>query len=247
MKLTIVGCGDAFASGGRGNACFRLDAGAAVLAVDFGASALVGWRRLGFSPADIDAVAISHLHGDHFGGLPFLLIERQYGGGPQRPLTIVGPRGLGERLGVLMAALYPRPSPRDWAFALDIREIEIGASLRVAGLDLTAFAMDHPSGGDALGLRFSDGATAFAYSGDTGWTEALVDLARDADLLLVECSGALEPLPAHLDWRGLKEKLPRLAARRIVLTHMSEAARTLENDMRQSGVELADEGLAFDI
>lgn len=247
MRLTIVGCGDAFASGAQGNACFRLEAGGAVLAVDFGASALVGWRRLGFSPSEIDVVAISHLHGDHFGGLPFLLIERQYGGGPLRPLTIVGPCGLAVRLAAAMEALYPRPSPRDWAFELDIREIEIGARVDVAGLRLSAFGMDHPSGADSLGLRFDDGQSVFAYSGDTGWTPELLALAREADLLLVECSGGLEPLPYHLDWTRLRANLPLLAARRVVLTHMGDEARALAADMRAHGVDLAEEGHVFDI
>jgi ribonuclease BN (tRNA processing enzyme) len=247
MRLTIVGCGDAFASGGHGAACFRLDAGGMVAALDFGAGALVGWRRLGFAPADIDMVAISHLHGDHFGGLPFLLIERQYGGGPHRPLTLLGPPGFGQRLEAATQALYPRAEPRQWSFPLDVREIAPEAATRVGALHVSAKEMDHPSGAPSLGLRVDDGEKAIAYSGDAAWTPALVDLARDADLLLVECSGALEPVPHHLDWATLRAHLPMLVAKRIVLTHMSEAARALAADMRGRGVELADEGLVFDL
>jgi len=72
MRLTVVGCGDAFGSGGRGNACFLVESGTVTLALDFGATALVGLRRLGLDPNRLDAVVLSHLHGDHFGGLPFL-------------------------------------------------------------------------------------------------------------------------------------------------------------------------------
>lgn len=247
MRLTIVGCGDAFASGGHGAACFRLDAGGTTAALDFGAGALVGWRRLGFSPADIDVVAVSHLHGDHFGGLPFLLIERQYGGGPRRPLTLVGPPGFRDRLEAATQALYPRAEPRQWGFSLDIREIPPDGATQIGPLSVSAKEMDHPSGAPSLGLRVEHGGKAVAYSGDTAWTETLVDLARGADLLLVECSGALEPIPHHLDWAGLRENLPALAAGRIVLTHMSEAARALGDDMRARGVELADEGLVLDL
>ena len=247
MRLTIVGCGDAFASGGRGHACFRVDAGGATLALDFGASALLNWRRLGMSPADLDAVVVSHLHGDHFGGLPFLLIERQYGGGPQRPLTLIGPPGLAARLDAAMQALYPRDAPRPWAFALDIREIAPGETTRFAGLSLAAFEVDHPSGAPSLGWRIGHAGKALAYSGDTGWTPALVELAAGADLLLVECSGGLDPLPYHLDWATLRDKRMALAARRIVLTHMSEAARAFADDMRDRGFEPADEGLVFEI
>jgi ribonuclease BN (tRNA processing enzyme) len=247
VRLTIVGCGDAFASGGRGHACFRVDAGGATLALDFGASALLNWRRLGMSPADLDAVVVSHLHGDHFGGLPFLLIERQYGGGPQRPLTLIGPPGLAARLDAATQALYPRDAPRPWAFALDIQEIAPGETTRFAGLSLAAFEVDHPSGAPSLGWRIGHAGKALAYSGDTGWTPALAELAAGADLLLVECSGGLDPLPYHLDWATLRDKRTALAARRIVLTHMSEAARAFADDMRDRGFEPADEGLVFEI
>jgi ribonuclease BN (tRNA processing enzyme) len=247
MRLIIVGCGDAFASGGHGAACFRLDAGGMVAALDFGAGALVGWRRLGFSPSEIDLVAVSHLHGDHFGGLPFLLIERQYGGGPPRPLTLIGPPGLRDRLEAVTQALYPRVGPRQWSFALDIREIAPGGATRAGALRVSATEVDHPSGAPSLGLRVSSGGKKIAYSGDTAWTPTLVELARGADLLLIECSGAREPVPHHLDWETLRAHLPALRARRIVLTHMSEAARALAEEMRGHGVELADEGLVFDL
>ena len=129
------------------------------------------------SPADLDAVVVSHLHGDHFGGLPFLLIERQYGGGPQRPLTLIGPPGLAARLDAAMQALYPRDAPRPWAFALDIREIAPGETTRFAGLSLAAFEVGHPSGAPSLGWRIGHAGKALAYSGDTGWTPALAELA----------------------------------------------------------------------
>lgn len=247
MRLRVVGCGDAFSSGGRGHACFRVDAGGVVLALDFGASALLNWRKLGMSPADIDAIVVSHLHGDHFGGLPYLLIERQYGGGPQRPLTLIGPPGFAARLEATTQALYPRDAPRPWAFALDIREVAPGAATDFAGVSLAALEMDHPSGAPSLGWRLGHDGKALAYSGDTGWTPTLAELAAGADLLLVECSGGLDPLPYHLDWATLREKRAALAAKRIVLTHMSEAARAFAPQMRAQGFELADEGLVFEI
>jgi ribonuclease BN (tRNA processing enzyme) len=68
MKLTIVGCGDAFGSGGRMNTCFWLETAKATLVVDFGASSLVALKKAGLDPNAIDGIVLSHLHGDHSAG-----------------------------------------------------------------------------------------------------------------------------------------------------------------------------------
>ena len=69
MKVTVVGSGDAFGSDGRSHTCFRLDVLNRCVLVDFGASAIVAWQRLKLDLDDIDAVVLTHLHGDHFGGM----------------------------------------------------------------------------------------------------------------------------------------------------------------------------------
>jgi ribonuclease BN (tRNA processing enzyme) len=77
MLLQALGCGDAFGSGGRFHTCFHVSARVVSFLVDCGASALIAMRRFGVDPNTIRTVLISHLHGDHFGGLPFLLLDAQ--------------------------------------------------------------------------------------------------------------------------------------------------------------------------
>ena len=108
MRLTVVGCGDAFGSGGRSNTCYRLETGGITATLDFGASAPVGLHKLGLSAADIDLIFLSHLHGDHFGGLPFLLLDGQFVDRRAKPLLIVGPPGTRARLDAAMEVLFPR-------------------------------------------------------------------------------------------------------------------------------------------
>ena len=86
MKLTIVGSGDAFGSGGRLNTCFFLETAKAALLIDCGASALPALKGQGIEPNRIDAIILSHLHGDHFGGLPFLLLDGQFLSRREKPL-----------------------------------------------------------------------------------------------------------------------------------------------------------------
>ncbi len=97
MRLTIVGSGDAFGSGGRFNTCFRLQSSPASLLIDCGASSLVALRSRGIEPNQLDGIVISHLHGDHFGGLPFFLMDAQHMSRRTRPLAIAGPPGTRER------------------------------------------------------------------------------------------------------------------------------------------------------
>ena len=247
MKITIVGCGDAWGSGGRFHTCFRLEAPGRTALVDCGAASIVGWHRLGFDLNDIDAVFLSHLHGDHFGGLPFLLLESQFEAGRTRPLVIVGPPGSRERIARLNDVLYPGIAEYGWRFDWRVEEVEPGFSGEIAGLHLRTAEVVHPSGAPATALRLGDGTKTFAYSGDTAWTDALLPIAEDADLFITECYSARPGVPNHIDWTTLKANLPRLAARRIAVTHLGLEARGCVDDMQAAGLEVCRDGAVFEI
>ena len=144
MKITIVGCGDAFGSGGRSNTCFRVDAAGRTVLADFGASALVAWSGLRFDTNDIDGIALSHLHGDHFGGLPFLILQAEFEAHRTKPLDIAGPPGLRARLDALCEAMFPGMMRHTWSFPLNIKEVTPGQSAQVGGLLLNTIEVIHP-------------------------------------------------------------------------------------------------------
>ncbi|MGB6948635.1 MAG: MBL fold metallo-hydrolase, partial [Methyloceanibacter sp.] len=97
MQLTVIGCGDAFGAGGQLQTSFQVRSDGSTFLIDCGATTLIGMHRLGLAPNDIDMVCVSHLHGDHFGGLPWLLIDAQYVSKRTRPLIVTGPRGIEAR------------------------------------------------------------------------------------------------------------------------------------------------------
>ena len=78
MRLQFLGSGDAFGSGGRFNMCILVESEATRFLVDCGASSLIAMKRLGVSPNSIDTILITHLHADHFGGLPFFILNEQF-------------------------------------------------------------------------------------------------------------------------------------------------------------------------
>ncbi len=247
MKVTIVGSGDAFGSGGRAHSCIRLDAKGATVVVDFGAGSISAWKKLGFRVEDIDAVVVSHLHGDHFGGLPFLLLDFQYVSGRKRPLRMIGPPGFEARLGVALEAFFPGSSKIPWSFSWCAEEVLARRNIDVQGLALETFEVQHPSGGLATGIRISDGERIFAFSGDTAWTDALLPLADGADLFVVECFAGEKAVPNHIDWPTLVAKLPVLRSKQTLLTHLGEDALACMAKMKAAGVLLAYDGQVIDL
>ncbi|MFA5539349.1 MAG: MBL fold metallo-hydrolase [Gemmobacter sp.] len=220
MELRVLGCGDAFGSGGRMQTCFHVAAGSGAFLIDCGATALIAMRRHGIDPNGIGTILLSHLHGDHFGGLPFLILDAQLVSRRTAPLTVVGPPGLAARLSALMEAMFPGSATARRRFALEIVEYTPGKTAEVNGITLTPFEVRHPSGAPTCALRIAVGGRILAYTGDTEWVEALIPAAQGADLLIAEAYTPEKPVPFHLDWATLRARLPEIGARRVLLTHM---------------------------
>ena len=188
--------------------------------LDCGATSLSALKRLGIDPGEIAAVFVSHLHGDHFGGLPFLILDGQFSR-RTRPLAVVGPPGTATRLADTMECLFPGSSTAPRRFAVEVTELAPGTSSTLCGVTVRAWEVDHPSGAPALLLRLNLAGTAIAYTGDTAWTGAIAEAAADADLLIAEAYYRDKNIPYHLRLADLNAHLDQLTARRVILTHMS--------------------------
>jgi ribonuclease BN (tRNA processing enzyme) len=246
MRVTVVGSGDAFGSGGRFNTCFFVESARGTLLVDCGATALVALKSLGIDPLRVDSIILSHLHGDHFGGLPFLLLDAQFLARRERPLTIAGPPGTRLRLEQSLEVFFPKSSALKWRFPWQVVEIEVGRETEILGHGVLTAEVIHRSGAPSIAIRLSDGAKLFAYSGDTEWTDALIGIADGADLFICECYGYAGHLTGHLSWEVLKTRLPDLRARRIMVTHMNPSVLARVDEVRAAGVLVAQDGLVVE-
>jgi ribonuclease BN (tRNA processing enzyme) len=244
VRIRFLGSGDAFGAGGRFQTCIHLqgDLGAAML-LDCGASSLIAMKRASVEPTDIETVALTHLHGDHFGGLPFLILDGQFHR-RERPLLVGGPPGTEERLRAAMEVLFPGSSRAKRRFDVSVVELEPSVPLDVGPGKVTAFPVEHASGAPAYALRVALGGRQIAYSGDTQWTETLRDAARGADVFVCEAYFFEKEVRYHLDYRTLKAHLHELGCKRIVLTHRSEdmLRRASEVDL-----ECAEDGLTLEL
>ena len=246
MRLTILGSGDAFSAGGRLNSCYLLESGDIRFMVDCGPSVLMGLHRAKLTSNDISTIFISHLHGDHFGGLPFLFIDALFPRQRKTPLTLVGPLGLENRFRLACEVLYPRIAATPLAFDLRFIELETGVPHDIDGVSVTPFAADHYAGSASHTLRFEHDGKVFAFSGDTSWTPSLIAAAQKADLFLTECYQYDVQLPMHIDYATLEKHHNAIGANRTVLTHMGEAMLASQHLVDTSRYELAEDGLVVD-
>jgi ribonuclease BN (tRNA processing enzyme) len=222
MHLQFVGCGDAFGSGGRFNTCFHLVGDGINALIDCGASSLISMNRFAISRNDIEVIFISHFHADHVGGLPFFLLEANYVLKRKRALTIVGPAGLKAHYAEVMEGAFPGTRKLDLNFPLTLQELEIGKRSDVGRVQVTPFHVVHDDrAGPCLGFRFEVEGKIIAYSGDTEWTETLVDVGHEADLFICEAYTRDKPVKTHMALSLLERNLNRIRPKRLVLTHMS--------------------------
>ncbi len=220
MKVQFIGCGDAFGSGGRFNTCIHVTAINTSFLLDCGATSVVGMKRMGIDSNTIDAIFFTHFHADHFGGIPFFLLDAQFNAKRKRPLLLVGPPGLKGWLERTVSLAFP--GERTLPFELSLHEVEIGKPTSLLGMTVMAFPVVHDDrAGPCLAYRIEVDNQILCFSGDTEWTETLVDAARNADLFICECYTFERTTKAHLSYAVLREHLPRIAAKRVVLTHMS--------------------------
>jgi ribonuclease BN (tRNA processing enzyme) len=237
IQLRVAGCGDAFGSGGRLNACFFVQGASGAFLIDCGASALIGMKRFGVDPATIDTVLISHLHGDHFGGLPFLIRETQILRSRSRPLVIAGPPATRERLAAAMESFFPGSSrlPSPW---LSFQEFEDRRTLHLGPLTVTPFKVLHTESAQPFGFRVECEGRVIAYSGDTEWSGTLTEIARESDLFLCESFG-YSPMRHHLDFQTLASRRGELFCRRLILTHLGPDMVRRQGDLE---AEFAEDG-----
>ena len=184
--------------------------------------ALASPVRLGIVREEIDLVLITHFHGDHFAGLPFLLLDAQFTR-RTRPLVIAGPEGIEARLMQVMEALFENSSKTKQRFELSVVALKPEETRSFGAVAVTPYSVVHgESGGPFLGYRVAAEGRVIAYTSDTEWTETLIPLGRGADLFIAEAYYYDKIVKNHLSLKTLEAHLPAINPKRLVLTHMSD-------------------------
>jgi ribonuclease BN (tRNA processing enzyme) len=222
IQIQFLGCGDAFGSGGRLQTCIYVQAGSSKFLFDLGSSGLISFKRWGVSTAEIETMLITHLHADHFGGIPIFLIDAQHISKRVKPLTIAGPPTCEHRIQQAQEVMYPGSSKEPHRFPVTFVELAEGGQTQIGALSVTPFAVVHASGAPAYALRVEIMGKTITYSGDTEWTDSLIEAAESADLFICESNYFQKRVRYHLDYRTLMSHRAELSCKRIILTHLGE-------------------------
>ncbi|MFP6626277.1 MAG: MBL fold metallo-hydrolase [Deltaproteobacteria bacterium] len=254
LRLTVLGSGDAFSAAGALHSGYLLEHDGGRVLLECGPAILAaikrrGRRRAGAVLEGLDAVVISHLHGDHFGGLPFLFLQYTVATPRQRPLLVVGPPGTAARVADLSEALYPGPQGkgRRLPFQLDYLEVGPGDLFEAAGVSAEAFEVPHSAVPFSLGYRFEAGGASVLFSGDSAWSEEFVERSRGVDLFLCECCDLKPAGQGHLSYQELLANRGRLGCKRLLLTHLGDEVRRGRGLAAGLDAELATDGMTVEL
>ncbi len=246
MAVTVrfVGSGDSFGSGGRFQTAILVDTPATRFAIDFGTSSLIALAQQGIEPNSVDAILLTHLHADHCGGVPFLLMDAMLASKRDRPLVVAGPPGTRAHMATLHEALFPGSHVMAPKFPLSYRELEIGAPNALLDLIVTPRAARHVPETNPTALRVEAAGRVVSYTGDTEWSDEVARIARGADLLIAECYSYGKPIRSHLTYPTIVERVHAAGAKRVILTHMSREMLAHRADIPD---ECADDGMVIEL
>jgi len=242
-QLTIIGNGDAFGSRNHFHTCFHLEIDGYQLLVDCGATAVQPLFASSIELNRIDAIIITHFHGDHYGGVPFFLLNSYFKTKRDRELKIIGPPGCQKNIETLVGTLYGGLMDKFHEIGLSFDEygpdyLEPFKDLRSKGLPVIHAPESIPHG-----VRIEGNGKIFGFSGDTEWTETLIDLSEDADLFICECNNFNTEVSGHLNHATIKEKSSLMSCKRQMLTHLGDE---MYDNLDQVEFEVTEEGSRYE-
>src|ERR1700722_1936217 len=233
VTVTLLGTGDAFASFGRSQAGYLIDAPAGRILMEAGPCLMQALKGNGVSPDSFDLLLISHLHGDHFGGLPFLILDYMWETRRKKALTIAGPARLEERTWSLMRTMFPHFELEKIKHKLKFVVLEPGTSARLGKFKVSAIRSPHTKPDISLSLRVDGGGKSIVFSGD------------GADLFLCECTYFESAhLKFHLNYPLLAANREKFKVRRMVLTHLGREVLSREDEI---ALEMGYDGMKIKI
>lgn len=240
--VVFIGTSDAFGAGGRRQSAILVRAPSGGVLVDCGTTTSTGLCQLGIDRGEIDTIVVSHFHGDHYGGIPILLLAALYEDERKRPLRIAGPLGIEKNVRQLASAMCYAIEDREWTFPIHFHEFRSGHELEVGPARITPFDALHQPHTQPHGLILDTGRHRIAYSGDTGWFDDLPRVVAASDLFICECTYHDTEFDYHINHGQLVDHKHEFECGRILLTHLGAE---MSGRRGEAAFETADDGMAL--
>lgn len=242
VNIQILGGGDAFGSGGNFQTCFYISNKEFHFLVDCGATALIAMKKYFVAPELIDTILLTHLHGDHFSGISFFLLDAQYVQKRTHPLNIVGPHRTEEKVFKALELFYPGISPEDFSYYIKFKEYASNDNFKSGPLTIGTYPVVHSKDVHPHGFRIQFSDKILAFSGDTSWDDVLYKIADNADLFLCECNFYNTENSNHLNYAIIQKNLSKFNFKKMVLNHLGEEMLSNLSSVRH---EIAEDGKIF--
>jgi ribonuclease BN (tRNA processing enzyme) len=220
MEITVVGSGTVVPRLERRQSCVVVETGGETLVFDLGSGAMRGMLHANLDPFAVDRVYFTHFHPDHTVDVVPLLFSIKYGAEEERtrPLHLTGPEPFRDFWGSV-TNVWGEWMLGDYPTEISELPHECPSPLRLPGCRLSWAPAEHRPESIAYRLDGDDGA--FVYTGDTEYSESVVELARGAHTLLIECSFPDDnPVPGHLTPSSAARIASEAGVERVVLTHL---------------------------
>jgi ribonuclease BN (tRNA processing enzyme) len=201
-------------------------------------------KQFGVSLLDVTSILITHLHGDHFGGIPYFVLDSQLISRRSEPLLIAGPPGLQERVRSAMEINFPGSSKVAQKFEITFVELPAEITTGLGALKVTPVEVLHGSGAPSYALRVEVAGKTIVYSGDTEWTDSLIKIVDGADLFICEAYYYEKKMKNHINYQTLLDHRSDLNCKRIIITHMSQ---DVLNRLDSLEIEYADDGKVVEL
>ena len=249
MRLTVVGCAGSFPGPDNPASCYLLEADGFRLVIDLGNGSLGALQKYA-GLFDIDAVCLSHLHADHCVDLYSYSVARTYApGGPHPTIPVYGPAGTAERLGLIHG---PDGDELGLTKRFTFKTLDPGR-MTIGPFEVRLAHVNHPV--ETFAFRFAYGGRSLVYTGDTGESDAIPDLAAGADVFLSEAAfldGPGLPPDIHLTARQAGAYANRADVGKLVLTHLvpgncPDDARTEAASAFPGALDIAIAGQVLDV
>jgi ribonuclease BN (tRNA processing enzyme) len=249
VRVQVLGSGDPFASGGRLQTCILVECDEGRALIDCGMTVMASMARFGIDAGMIDAVFVTHLHGDHFGGLPLMILEASMSDREgsahsrrTRPLHIAGPAATEARTREALALFSWERSfgAMTDAGLLRFTSLEPRRATLIGPFTVTAFPVLHTP--EAMALRVTCAGKTVAWSGDTEWTDALAEVSANADLFICMAYTFDREQRRLLSYRTLMTHWERLTCKRLLLGHIGAQ---MQQHLAESLLKTAADGMTI--